>query len=293
MSSTTLCPTCHTRFKVSEEQLQAHQGLVRCGRCQAVFNATEYQQDDEQSPQLDLLMEEKAEQPAETGAPPPEETTAPTSSAGTEEHEPSLAEEARYEWHDPEAPADNAPATTSLAQAVDIEETASAQPVTPAKQARQWPWIAGSALMVLLLLAQAAYFYRVEIAAQQPGLKPALVAYSGIFGGSVPLPQKTELMSIESSYLEADPVQSSVITLNALLRNHGNYAQAYPQLELTLTDAQDKPLARRIFRPADYLKADTREEAGLMANRELAIKLNLDTADLKPSGYRLLLFYAQ
>jgi len=31
----------------------------------------------------------------------------------------------------------------------------------------------------------------------------------------------------------------------------------------------------------------------LAANRELNVKLNLDTTDIKPSGYRLFLFYPQ
>ena len=148
-------------------------------------------------------------------------------------------------------------------------------------------------LLLVLLLAQAAYFFRVELAANQPGLKPALLSYCGLLHCSVPLPQKAELMSIESSDLEADPAQSSVIALNALLRNHAPYAQAYPDLELTLTDPQDKPLARRTFHPAEYLKPGDDAMQGLAASRELGVKLNLDTTDLKPSGYRLFLFYPQ
>lgn len=67
MSTTTQCPQCNTRFKVSQEQLDAHQGLVRCGRCQAVFNAAEHLQDDQPSPQLDLPIgpEETRQTPAE------------------------------------------------------------------------------------------------------------------------------------------------------------------------------------------------------------------------------------
>ena len=101
------------------------------------------------------------------------------------------------------------------------------------------------------------------------------------------------MIGIESSNLEADPTQASVISLDVLLRNLASYTQAYPNLELTLTDAQDKPLARRTFRPAEYLKPDEDEKQGLTANRELSVKLNLDTTDIKPSGYRLLLFYPQ
>ena len=34
----TQCPACGTHFRVTPEQLQAHQGQVRCGRCMAVFD---------------------------------------------------------------------------------------------------------------------------------------------------------------------------------------------------------------------------------------------------------------
>lgn len=42
----TRCPACETSFRVYSEQLKARQGKVRCGECQAVFNA------------LDSLVEE-------------------------------------------------------------------------------------------------------------------------------------------------------------------------------------------------------------------------------------------
>jgi predicted Zn finger-like uncharacterized protein len=35
----TTCPECRTSFRVSQPQLEARRGLVRCGHCRAVFNA--------------------------------------------------------------------------------------------------------------------------------------------------------------------------------------------------------------------------------------------------------------
>ena len=35
----TTCPECHTTFRVSQDHLGARRGLVRCGTCNAVFNA--------------------------------------------------------------------------------------------------------------------------------------------------------------------------------------------------------------------------------------------------------------
>lgn len=249
MSAITQCPQCSTRFKVSPEQLHAHQGLVRCGVCQHVFDATQHLHDGQPSPQLDLLMAPEA-------APPVHHSTlaplAPVRHSARVENEKNYAESERK---------------------------------------RNWPWVAGSLLVTLVLLAQAAYFFRVQLAAHQPSIKPLLISYCRLLNCSVPLPQKADLMSIDSSDIEADPVQTSVITFNATLRNRASYAQGYPDLELTLTDTQDQPMARRTFRPTDYLPPDLDEKPGAFPGREINIKLHLDTADLKPSGYRLLLFY--
>jgi len=276
MTTSTQCPQCSTRFKVSQEQLDAHQGLVRCGRCQTVFNATEYLQDDQPSPQLDLPIAVEEPQPAPATA-----THA----------EPDFS---RAEFQDGAAQNNTGPAEPiTRAQKITFLHHSDDAPAESAKKKSSWPWVAGSVLLLIILLAQAAYFFRVELAANQPGLKPVLTTWCSLLQCTVPLPQKADLMSIESSDLEADPAQVGVITLNALLRNHAPYAQAYPNLELTLTDAQDKALARRTFRPVEYLKSGEDEKEGLAANRELGVKLNLDTTDLQASGYRLLLFYPQ
>jgi hypothetical protein len=146
-------------------------------------------------------------------------------------------------------------------------------------------------LSLLVLIAQASYFFRVEIAARLPLLKPALEYSCQMLECDLPLPQHADLIGIESSDLNANPNHAGWITLSALLRNRASYAQAFPSLELTLTDSQDKPLARRTFRPIEYLPQKEDQPTGLRPNRELALKLILDTSDLKPMGYRLALVY--
>ncbi|MGA7750227.1 MAG: DUF3426 domain-containing protein, partial [Gallionella sp.] len=157
---------------------------------------------------------------------------------------------------------------------------------------RTWPWSIAALLLLLVLLAQIAYFFRVDLAARLPNLKPALIGYCRMLKCTVPLPQHTDLIGIESSELEADPANENQITLNALLRNRAPYAQAFPNLVLTLNDIQDKPLARRSFHPADYLPPQENETTGLLPNYEINIKLHLNTTGLKPSGYRIMLLYS-
>lgn len=273
MSAITQCPQCNTRFKVSQAQLDAHQGLVRCGLCQAVFDATQHFFDDQPSLQLDLPITPDETQQALAGI-----TAQPAHAENLTEIESS----------------GEATGTITLAQQIASMEPPLAATPAPIAKKRHWPWVIGCLLLLVVLLAQAAFFFRIELAARLPGLKPALVSYCMLLQCTVPLPQKADQLSIESSDLEAaDPAQASIITLNATLRNHAPYAQAYPNLELTLTDTQDKALARRTFHPAEYLKPGEDEQKGLAPSRELNVKLHLDTTDIKPSGYRLFLFYPQ
>ncbi len=272
MTAVTRCPDCSTRFKVTDAQLEAHDGLVRCGRCRLVFNAREHLQDDEPSPQLSLPIDTEPQVGTAVGA----DAEAIREQAG--EISPIPEQEAE-------------PAAPERENEFGEELTDEVLHDRPRK--RRWLGALTVTVLVLALLAQATYFFRVELAAQLPGLKPLLTSLCAPLRCTVDLPRKADLMSIESSELESNPVQSNLITLHALLHNRATFAQGYPSLELTLTDLQDKAVARRIFHPVDYLKAGNEIPKGLAANRELEISLHLDTTDLKPSGYRLFLFYPQ
>jgi len=63
MSLVTRCPGCGTAFRVQSEQLAAHAGAVRCGKCGDMFNgvAALVEEGDERlaldpSPQLGLPL---------------------------------------------------------------------------------------------------------------------------------------------------------------------------------------------------------------------------------------------
>jgi len=152
-------------------------------------------------------------------------------------------------------------------------------------------WSISILMLLFALMAQYIYFFRVEIAARRPDLKPALLNYCKLFKCSVPLPQRADFLSIESSGLEADPKHKDQIILNALLRNRADYTQEHPSLELTLNNLDDQPIARRIFLPGDYLPPSESHTPGLLPNHEVSVKLRLNTGSLKPVGYRLKLTY--
>jgi hypothetical protein len=156
---------------------------------------------------------------------------------------------------------------------------------------RVWTWALASLLVGVLALAQLVYLFRTELAAHLPGLKPALVAACRPLRCSIPLPHNIDLMAIDASNMETDPAQPSVITLSVTLHNLAPYPQAYPYLELTLTDLSDMPVGRRVFRPDEYLKTPADAKTGLGGNRDTSIRLAIDATGLHAVGYRLFLSY--
>ena len=176
----------------------------------------------------------------------------------------------------------------SGASAFGFGPGAAAEPATPA---RHWPWLLGALLLLLILLAQAAYHYRSAITLLFPETKPYAGALCASLGCELPLPRRIELMSIEASDLQADTTNPNVMVLSATLKNRAIFNQQHPLLELTLTDAQDQPVVRRVLAPQDYLGKAVNTQTGFAANTETAIKVFIEGSQVKATGYRLYLFY--
>ena len=135
---------------------------------------------------------------------------------------------------------------------------------------------------------QLAYFFRSELLVYLPDLKPYATMACETYGCDLPLPRRAENLSIEISDLQADPANPGTMVLSAVLRNRAPYDQAQPSLELTLTDAQDQPVVRRVINPADFLSDPG---AAFAANGESPIRVRFEASAVQASGYRLYLFY--
>jgi predicted Zn finger-like uncharacterized protein len=157
-----------------------------------------------------------------------------------------------------------------------------------------WLWALAALLAIAGLVGQTLYHYRAELAVQVPGVRPQLDAACRALRCQINLPRRIELMSIESSDLQADPRREGIIVLNAVLRNRARFAQDYPALELTLTDEGDRPLLRRVLAPRDYLdaaRAPALLAEGIGPGGEAPLRIFLDSSRSRATGYRLYLFY--
>jgi predicted Zn finger-like uncharacterized protein len=149
--------------------------------------------------------------------------------------------------------------------------------------------IAGAVVLALLLAAQLLLSFRNVLAARYPGARPVLSAGCALLGCRIGLPAQVENLAIEQG--ELTTLGADTYSLNTLLRNQGSLVQAWPSIQLELTDAGDKPVLRRVFGPADYLPQGVSAAAGFAARSEQPVRLNFTLAELKPSGYHIAVFY--
>jgi predicted Zn finger-like uncharacterized protein len=300
----TRCPACATVFRVTPQQLQAHQGQVRCGRCMAVFDGfgtlatLPDQQPEEQAAKVSASFADDggsttAGENASSARPPGPEK--PSAIGSVMAAEPGAGLPAA-EPADSTGASDTAVPTAEPAPPLDLDapHEPEEQPHGKGRARGSHAWAAAAALMLLALAAQAAYAYRSELVANYPGLKPVFARLCDIAGCTVPLPQRPQLIVIEASDLQVeDPLRPGVIQLTATLRNHAGYEVGYPALDLVLTNTKQHALARRIFLPAEYLEKPGSETRGLAAHAEVTIRLVLDTGDLGAAGFRLALLPAR
>ena len=160
-----------------------------------------------------------------------------------------------------------------------------------ASAATTWLWALGVGVLLGTLTIQSTYLMRVEIARQWPQLRPTLVAICGQLGCEMPLPRHAQTIRVSASDLESDPERPTDFILHARVHNEARYLQAFPYLELTITDARDRPLARRVLEPAEWLDPES-VEAGFGGRSHIELRLPFNAPELSgAAGYRLYAFY--
>ncbi len=307
----TSCPECRTAFRVSQDQLGLRRGLVRCGKCNAVFNA------------YDTLLAELEEPPATTlfsGEPARDAlaATAPgfeSSPPRVDQAIPSIQDEAaapvladepadepaeqRIEDEAPTGDAISPPTGDTFTPPAGETSDAILLSELPNRRAGKPPLPRWKTLLYALailslaatLVLQSAYFLRAELVSVWPDARPALERLCQVAGCQVPLPRKLDKQAIAAANLEHDPEQKSRVRLTFLLVNRTGQDQAWPHVSLTLTDVREAPVARKVFPPERYLPEGALVSAGMAKGSEREVRLELDIGSLAATGFALSLVY--
>ena len=158
-----------------------------------------------------------------------------------------------------------------------------------------------SAALALALALQWVMQQKDSLAALEPRLQPALQALCAQLGCQIQPPRRMESLVIDSSTFTK--IAADAYRLSFVLKNTSNLQVEMPALELTLTDAQDQAVVRRVVLPAQFgavspILGARSEMSGVVSlrvagesGRSGASPSAASGAAWRVAGYRVLAFY--
>ena len=249
------CPECLTVFSLNTELLAQARGEVVCGHCETVFDA------------LASLTDQLPPEPFQHLTPRMPET-------------PPRLDLAVYR------PSAEPPAVAEAPAPRDVLDEFAGLVVAPRfarkvekPKKHRWPWITASTLLLLALGAQLAWAKRDALISDDtagPLLRSACVT----LGCQLPLVQDISRLSLVARDVQAHPSVPGALLITANLRNDAPFAQPYPVVSITLSDANGNKLAMRRLRPTEYLGDGDTLRKGIPPDGSAALMLEVED----PSG---------
>jgi predicted Zn finger-like uncharacterized protein len=241
----TQCPECLTIYKVEGADLAAAHGSVRCGHCAAVFDAL-------RTLNLQLPPEPIVRLDAHETQNAPPQLDLPV-------FRPNPAQPSLF----PE-PADRARA----AERSSLPAFAARR--RRARQRSDWPWLAGCALLLLMLAGEIAWADQsrwIDDARVRAWLDPLCAN----LGCTLPLRHDASTLQLLSRDIRPHPSVPGALIISATLRNDATFVQAFPTVEITLSDLDEKRIAMRRFQPREYLGDARAIGSGLAAGTSTSL----------------------
>jgi len=140
-------------------------------------------------------------------------------------------------------------------------------------------------LAALLLAAQAANHHRDILAARWPSLLPVLTAWCRAPQCRIEAPRRIDEVLVESTALTRAAAQDAFV-LSVTLRSRSELTLALPSIDLTLTDANGRLVARRALAPRDFSAAEV-----IAPHAETPLQVTLSTGAAAVVGYTVEIFY--
>lgn len=149
-------------------------------------------------------------------------------------------------------------------------------------EARRRPWgrwLGWGLLNLIALSALAAQYvvYNYDELARQDEYRPWLERVCPAVGCE--LPPRVDISQIKSSNLvvRSHPDFSGALVVDAIIYNRAPFAQPFPLLEIRFDDIQGQPLAKRLFKPGEYLSGELAGQREMPS--QIPIHIALDILD--------------
>lgn len=159
-------------------------------------------------------------------------------------------------------------------------------------QARKRPWgrwLGWGLLNLIALLALAAQYvaYNFDEVARQDQYRPWLERICPALGCE--LPPRVDISQVKSSNLvvRSHPDFAGALVVDAIIYNRAPFAQPFPLLEIRFADIQGQTLARRTFKPGEYLSGELAGQREMPSQIPIHIALDILDPGTKAVNYSL------
>jgi predicted Zn finger-like uncharacterized protein len=312
MSLNTRCPACETVFKVVPDQLKVSSGWVRCGRCAEVFDAATHMLTPAGSTAKPVASKapEPIHQPTQPVAAAPITVAVavavtappkPPSPSGLATHRAIAVADARVVSAPHTSPSAS---VEEEAHGSDFGQVAELSFVRHAKNQAFWrqAWVVRGLMTTLIALSVVLVFQivlnqRDLIAAKYPGLQSSLERLCSPLDCRIDPVKQLDALKIESSTFQKtqESALGETFALKVTLKNNAALSLAAPALELSLTDANDTAVLRRVLQPEELGFPGKTLAASGEWNGVLSIFISSNTTQNHPvttvTGFRVLAFY--
>jgi predicted Zn finger-like uncharacterized protein len=159
----------------------------------------------------------------------------------------------------------------------------------PNKASRRKFWLlaSGCTLLVLALFVQLAYF-NFDQWARMTQYRPYYAMACEQLNCRLPSSYDvSQIRTTASPQVSSHPKFKDALSVDVLFMNHASYEQAFPKLELTFTDKNNKVMAHRLFLPREYLAGEASGLTMMPTDTPIHIALEIQDPGPKANNYQV------
>lgn len=147
-------------------------------------------------------------------------------------------------------------------------------------------WSGLSALALLLLAMQIAYFQFDKLSRMEP-YRGYYQSLCSVIGCDLPVLIDTGKIRAYNLVVRNHPETAGTLIVDAIILNGATFSQPYPHLALEFSDLSNKPVASRDFSPEEYLHGELRGSKIMQQNQPIHISLELVDPGENAVNYRI------
>jgi predicted Zn finger-like uncharacterized protein len=152
---------------------------------------------------------------------------------------------------------------------------------------RQWPWVIGALLLLLVLGAQYTWYTKDRLA-QNVITRPYYQQFCRYVGCQLQTYQNSAALTASELIVRSHPTIPNALKVDAIIKNSGAFGQVFPNLRLSFVDVNGAHVAQRTFTPGDYLAGELVGLRYFPAQTEVRLSLSIVDPGKAALGYDLM-----